>query len=142
MLRRPPISTRTDTPFPYPTLFRSIFRGPDYHFDLGRPGVALYGANPTPQAPNPMRPVVRLQARILQVRPIDAPQAVGYGATPRATGPARIETVSAGYAAWYLRSLSSHGHTWGVGHRRSVAHASDFQSTMRCCYAFFCLYTY
>src|SRR3546814_5354291 len=74
MLRRPPISTRTDTPFPYPTLFRSIFLGPDYHFDLGRPGVALYGANPTPQAPNPMRPVVRLQARILQVRPIDAPQ--------------------------------------------------------------------
>src|SRR3546814_15475583 len=46
-----------------------IFLGPDYHFDLGRPGVALYGANPTPQAPNPIRPVVLLQARILQVRP-------------------------------------------------------------------------
>src|SRR3546814_869267 len=97
-----------------------IFLGPDYHFDLGRPGVALYGANPTPQAPNPMRPVVRLQARILQVRPIDAPQAVGYGATHRATGPARIATVAAGYADGYLRSLSSHGHAWVAGHRVPV----------------------
>ncbi|MGE5767714.1 MAG: alanine racemase, partial [Bacteroidota bacterium] len=67
-----------------------IFLGPDYHFDLARPGVALYGVNPTPGQPNPMRPVVRLQAKILQVRSIDAPQAVGYGATHRATGPARI----------------------------------------------------
>src|SRR3546814_15067257 len=78
-----------------------IFLGPDYHFDLGRPGVALYGANPTPQPPNPMRPVVRLQARILQVRPIAAPQAVGYGATPRPTGPARIATVAARYTHGY-----------------------------------------
>src|SRR3546814_13424908 len=67
-----------------------------------------------------MRPVVRLQARILQVRPIDAPQAVGYGATHRATGPARIATVAAGYADGYLRSLSSHGHAWVAGHRVPV----------------------
>ncbi|MGF1593407.1 MAG: alanine racemase [Kiloniellaceae bacterium] len=97
-----------------------IFLGPDYHFDLGRPGVALYGVNPTPAAPNPMRPVVRLQARILQVRAIDAPQAVGYGATHRATGPARIATVAAGYADGYLRSISSRGHAWVAGHRVPV----------------------
>ena len=97
-----------------------IFLGPDYHFDLARPGVALYGVNPTPGRPNPMRPVVRLQAKILQVRSIDAPQAVGYGATHRATGPARIATVAAGYADGYLRSLSSRGHAWVAGHRVPV----------------------
>ncbi|MPZ11187.1 MAG: alanine racemase [Kiloniellaceae bacterium] len=97
-----------------------IFLGPDYHFDLARPGVALYGVNPTPDAANPMRPVVRLQAKILQVRAIDAPQTVGYGATHRATGPARIATVAAGYADGYLRSISSRGHAWVAGHRVPV----------------------
>lgn len=97
-----------------------IFLGPDYHFDLARPGVALYGVNPTPEAANPMRPVVRLQAKILQVRAIDAPQTVGYGATHRATGPARIATVAAGYADGYLRSISSRGHAWVAGHRVPV----------------------
>ncbi len=97
-----------------------IFLGRDYHFDLGRPGVALYGGNPTPAAPNPMRPVVRLLARILQIRAIDAPQTVGYGASHRATGPARIATVAAGYADGYLRSISSRGHAWVAGHRVPV----------------------
>jgi alanine racemase len=97
-----------------------IFLGPDYHFDLGRPGVALYGANPTPGAANPMRPVIRLQAKILQIRSIDAPQTVGYGASHRARGPARIATVAAGYADGYLRSLSSRGHAWVAGHRVPV----------------------
>lgn len=97
-----------------------IFLGPDYHFDLGRPGVALYGVNPTPGQPNPMRPVVRLQAKILQIRAIDAPQTVGYGATHRATGPARIATVAAGYADGYLRSISSRGHAWVAGRRVPV----------------------
>ncbi len=97
-----------------------IFLGRDYHFDLGRPGVALYGVNPTPEAPNPMQPVVQLRAKILQVRQIDAPQAVGYGATHRATGPARIATVAAGYADGYLRSISNRGHAWVAGHRVPV----------------------
>lgn len=97
-----------------------IFLGPDYHFDLGRPGVALYGVNPTPEAPNPMRPVVQLRAKILQIRQIDAPQTVGYGASHRATGPARIATVAAGYADGYLRSISNRGHAWVAGHRVPV----------------------
>ncbi|MDP6690356.1 MAG: alanine racemase [Alphaproteobacteria bacterium] len=86
-----------------------IFLGPDYHHDLVRPGVALYGANPTPGAANPMREVVRLKGRIIQVREIDTPQSVGYGATHRATGPRRIATVPVGYADGYLRSLSGQG---------------------------------
>jgi alanine racemase len=97
-----------------------IFLGRDYHFDLARPGVALYGVNPTPAAPNPVRPVVRLLGRILQIRAIDAPETVGYGATHRATGPARIATVAAGYADGYLRSISNRGHAWVAGQRVPV----------------------
>ena len=92
-----------------------IFLGRDYHFDLARPGAAVYGVNPTPEAPSPVLPVVRLTARILQVRAIDAPQSVGYGATYRAAGPARIATVAAGYADGYLRSISGRGRAWVDG---------------------------
>ena len=97
-----------------------IFRGPDYHFDLGRPGVALYGVNPTTEAPNPMRQVVRLQARILQVREIDAPQSVGYGAAHRVAGPTRVATLGVGYADGYLRSLSNRGGAFVAGQRVAV----------------------
>lgn len=86
-----------------------VFLGPEAHFDLGRPGVALYGANPTPGRPNPMRPVVRLAARILQVRRIDAPQSVGYGATHLLPAGARVATVGVGYADGYPRALSNRG---------------------------------
>ncbi len=92
-----------------------IFLGPGYHFELARPGVALYGVNPTPGQPNPMAQVVRLQARILQVREIDAPTTVGYGAAFRAAGPTRIATVAAGYADGYLRSLSDRGSAFLAG---------------------------
>lgn len=94
-----------------------IFLGAGFHFDLARPGIALYGGNPTPEAANPMRQVVRLQGRILQVRQIDAPQTVGYGATFRAQQPMRLATVAAGYADGYFRSLSNRGHAW-VGEER------------------------
>lgn len=87
-----------------------IFLGPDYHFDLARGGVALYGVNPTPERPNPMRQVVRLQGRILQVREIDPSRTVGYGATHRAAGRTRIATIGVGYADGYMRALSNRGH--------------------------------
>ena len=86
-----------------------IFLGPDYHFDLARPGAALYGLEPTIDKTNPMAQVVRLQGKIAQVRDIDTPQTVGYGATFSADGPARIATVSVGYADGYSRFLSSKG---------------------------------
>ena len=94
-----------------------IFLGADYHFDLGRPGVALYGVNPTPGRANPMRQVVRLQGKILQVREIDAPRTVGYGATHRAAGPTRVATIAVGYADGYLRSISNRGSAW-LGNQR------------------------
>ena len=83
-----------------------IFLGPDYHGDLARPGVALYGVNPTLNTPNPMEQVVQLQGKIVQLREIDRDGAVGYGATRRVTRGERIATVAVGYADGYLRSLS------------------------------------
>jgi alanine racemase len=86
-----------------------IFLGEAYHFDLARPGVALYGVNPTPGAPNPMSQVVVLKARILQVRDVDPGATVGYGATHRFDRPSRVATVAAGYADGMLRSASNRG---------------------------------
>ncbi|MFZ4808467.1 MAG: alanine racemase [Hyphomicrobiaceae bacterium] len=65
---------------------------------LVRPGYALYGGNPVPGGPNPMRPVVCLEAPVLQVRDVPAGETVGYNAAWTAAGPRRIAVVSAGYA--------------------------------------------
>ena len=86
-----------------------IFLGGDFTFDLVRPGVALYGANPTSGNPNPMAQVVRLQGKILQVRDVDRGEAVGYGASHRFTRPRLIATVGVGYADGFLRSSSNRG---------------------------------
>ncbi len=85
-----------------------IFLGRDFHFDLVRPGAALYGINPTPGAPNPMNQVVGLKARILQVRQIDRGQTVGYGAH-RSTRATRLATLGLGYADGIPRSLTNVG---------------------------------
>lgn len=86
-----------------------IFLGLGYHGRLVRPGIALYGGAPLPYQANPMRPVVRLDARVLQVRAIDAGTTVGYGATHQSAARERIATLSAGYADGILRSLSNRG---------------------------------
>jgi alanine racemase len=89
--------------------------GLDYHFDLVRPGVALYGANPqvsegkASTAPNLMQTVAVLTARVLQVRRIDLNESVGYAATFRAKRPSMIATIALGYADGIPRTLSNKG---------------------------------
>jgi alanine racemase len=75
--------------------------------DLVRPGVALYGVNPTPGRKNPMRPVVELKGRIIQVRTVGKGETVGYGATFTAGRQSRIAVVAVGYADGFLRSASA-----------------------------------
>ncbi len=94
-----------------------IFLGPDYHFDLARPGAALYGIAPQAGVPNPMTQVVRLQGKILQVRDVDSPMTVGYGATHRVRAKGRIATVGVGYADGYFRALGNRGHAY-IGETR------------------------
>ncbi|MBC9176359.1 alanine racemase [Roseomonas ludipueritiae] len=86
-----------------------IFHGAAMASDLGRPGCGLYGINPTPGLPNPMRQVLRLTVPVLQVRQVAAGTPVGYGATWVAKRDSRIATIAAGYADGYLRALSSRG---------------------------------
>jgi alanine racemase len=85
-----------------------IFLGPAFHFDLVRPGAALYGINPTPAEPNPMAPVVRLQAKVIQTRSLNEGAGVGYGHTFRTSGPLDVATISLGYAdGWHRRAASA-----------------------------------
>jgi alanine racemase len=86
-----------------------IFLGSGYHFELVRPGAALYGVNPQPGEANPMRAVVKLSGKILQIRQIDSGESVGYGAAHVMEGPGRLATVAVGYADGWLRSFSHRG---------------------------------
>ena len=95
----------------------AIFLGRDHHFDLVRPGAALYGINPTPGKPNPMRQCVRLEGRVLQVRYVDSGEGVGYGASRRFARPGKIATIATGYADGYLRALSNGSLAHVAGHR-------------------------
>lgn len=84
-----------------------IFLGPDALHDLVRPGVALYGANPTPGHLNVMRPVVGLEGHVLQVRTVAAGDTVGYNTAWTARRPSRIAVVGIGYADGFLRAAGA-----------------------------------
>ncbi|MFK0163764.1 alanine racemase [Rhizobium sp. NPDC090279] len=109
-----------------------IFLGPDYHFDLTRPGIATYGGEAVPGMANPMRPVATAEARIIQTRSVKAGETVGYGRALQLTRDSRLAVVSAGYADGYMRSQSSGGvplrqtgiaggHGFIAGHKVPVA---------------------
>jgi alanine racemase len=83
-----------------------IFLGGTLHCDLVRPGIALYGGNPTPGKKNPMRPAVELKGRIIQVRAVKKGETIGYGATMTTARPSRIAVVAVGYGDGYMRSAS------------------------------------
>ena len=86
-----------------------MFLGERFFSDLARPGAALYGLNPTPGHPNPMRNVVRLSANILQIHELEPGDTVGYCGTWQARRPSRIATIGVGYADGYHRSLANKG---------------------------------
>jgi alanine racemase len=91
-----------------------IFLGAQFQFDMVRPGAALYGVNPTPEADNPMQPVAELKARIVQIRNVERGEGVGYGGTWTARRPTRLALVSAGYADGYFRAASANDGTRGA----------------------------
>jgi alanine racemase len=84
-----------------------ILLGPDFRYDLVRPGIALYGGHPQRRGPNPFQPVVHLKGRILKVREAPAGETVGYGATRTLSRPSRIAVISVGYADGIFRALSA-----------------------------------
>jgi alanine racemase len=97
-----------------------ILIGPDYHFDLVRPGIGLYG-NGGLDTDNPqLSAAATIEAPILQVRDVEAGETFGYGATATATKKMRTATVALGYADGYLRSLSGRGYGFLAGKKRPV----------------------
>jgi alanine racemase len=97
-----------------------VFLGSDYHFDLVRPGAALYGLEPMIGRPNPMRPVVGLEGKILQIRDVDLGMTVGYGATHQFRGKSRLAVIGVGYADGIFRSLGNRGAVFVAGERASI----------------------
>lgn len=81
-----------------------IWLGPAYHFDLTRPGLALYGGTPAPHARG-LAPVAAFAAELVQVRHVDAGATVGYGATFTAPAPMRVGVLNLGYADGLLHPL-------------------------------------
>ena len=85
-----------------------ILLGPEYHFDLTRPGVGLYGGAPFADA----RAVVHLDLPVVQIRDVEAGETVGYGNAWTAPRDSRIATLSTGYADGILRALSDNVTLW------------------------------
>lgn len=86
-----------------------ICMGADYGFDLTRPGIALYGGVPHPDAAPHLRQVVQPQTQILQRRRVMAGDTIGYNATHRAERDMEIAVLNIGYADGYLRGFSGRG---------------------------------
>ena len=86
-----------------------VMLGPDYAFDLARPGIALHGGNPQPGTPNAFKTVVCLTGRVLQLRRVDKGEVVGYGATFQAERPTTLATVALGYADGLMRTIGNRG---------------------------------
>lgn len=84
-----------------------LMLGADFHYDLVRPGYALYGGQAFQGGPTPVQPVVSIAARVLQVRDVAAGGCVGYSATWQAARPTRLAVVAAGYADGLARALSA-----------------------------------
>lgn len=93
-----------------------IFLGEAYHFDMVRPGMALYGLNPVPHTDNPMRSVVSLDIPILRRRRVYAGASVGYGASYHFEKETELATISAGYADGLFWSLQNSGSLYWRGY--------------------------
>lgn len=91
-----------------------IFLGKAFHFDLARPGAALYGINPTPHTQNPMQASIKLSARVVQVREVKKDSGIGYGFTSHSKDKMRLATISLGYADGWPRSASVNAYFNGV----------------------------
>lgn len=83
-----------------------LMSGRDYHFQMVRPGIALYGGRAVNGRKNPMQPVVTLHVPILQVTEGRTGETVGYGATYMLNRNSRLAVLGYGYADGFLRTMS------------------------------------
>lgn len=110
----------------YPGVTRSFansggcFLGPDFAFDVVRPGICLYGGGPEGKPDSRIAPVATLNAQIMQVRDVLAGETVGYSQGYRAETPIRVATCGTGYADGVMRSNSPRGRVWVAGELRPI----------------------
>ncbi len=107
-----------------------IFLGGKWHFNLLRPGAALYGINPAPYNPNPMLPVVGLSLSVVQVRTLDASAPIGYGSSATLPEGARIAVVTGGYADGLHRTLGLQPEGFLYGQPVNAVGRMSMDSTM------------
>lgn len=105
-----------------------IFLPGEFHGELARPGVALFGVDPGPHAKG-LQPVVRLDARVLQIRTIDVGTGVGYGLEHVAATRQRLATIAIGYADGWPRCLGSVGAAWHRGVQLPIVGHVSMDST-------------
>ncbi len=98
----------------------ALFGYGDDLYDLVRPGYALYGGNPLPGQPNPMRPVAALSVRLLQTHNARQGETAGYGATYRLERDSRLGIAGIGYADGFPRALSGEGFMYWQGKKLPV----------------------
>lgn len=101
-----------------------------FHGDIARPGIALYGGDPTNPLETPFEAVVRLEARVLQLRSVPAGAGAGYGLSWHARGTRRLATLSIGYADGWPRHLSNRGSAFVRGIRAPIAGRVSMDSTI------------
>ncbi|QFZ23428.1 alanine racemase [Saccharothrix syringae] len=97
----------------------AVLTRPDLHFDLVRPGIAVYGLNPVP-VPADLRPVMTFRSSVAMTKRVPAGEAVSYGLTWTAKTDTTLALVPAGYADGVPRALSNRAHVWLGGRRHPL----------------------
>jgi alanine racemase len=108
----------------------AILRSPRSHLDIVRPGIALFGVEPTAGICKELRPVMQVRTELSAVREITTGQSVGYGATWTAQRTSRIATIPMGYADGLSRALSNRAELLVRGKRVPVAGVISMDMTM------------
>ncbi len=108
----------------------AILKSPRAHLDIVRPGIALFGVQPSAGICKELRPVMQVRTELSAVREIAAGQSVGYGATWTAQRTSRIATIPMGYADGLARALSNRAELLVRGKRVPVAGVISMDMTM------------
>ncbi len=97
-----------------------IFLGSDYHFDMVRPGISLFGGGPEERPDPRLKSVATFEAPICDVLEVAAGQTIGYGGQTVVQKPTRLAVVAAGYADGLLRQARNGGMAWFKGALRPI----------------------
>lgn len=97
-----------------------VFLGPDYRFELVRPGISLFGGGPLERPDARLKAVATLTAPILDVRNLRPGDLVGYGDSVRIATPTRVAVVGAGYTDGVIRAARGGANAWFAGALRKI----------------------